>query len=462
MRVCKAPKIFPMKPYVATLTFGGLLLLALLYLYAVEFPGAHRKAEEEKLAKQLVNFQSDDVRSMTLQYRGQDEIKLAKGPNRQWWLMQPGPYRADHEEVEDIIRDLVLADVIRIINESDSNLGDYGLAPPQLTLSLMLKKRGEQLMIGEKGPISAQLYFKRALNPHIYLTTLPDRDILSKTVYLLRRKELFEIDRENVDRVRIEYPEGMFSLGKKGRTWFLDSPIEAFADQSVIGSLLFQIENLKAGKFIDDVEEKKRTRAQFGTPQISIYLEAKNLSHEVNFFENSNDPKWAYATTTPNLPVFFVSRATVQGIPGTLFALRDKHLVVVDHSLVTHLAFTTPDQQFTLPLESGEQPMPHPVREFMNRVLSVQAEILVQENVENDNFRALGLAEPALEVKLLGREGSVLGSLVVGEVLADEKEGQAGSANAKGSALPGVYGIRSGILMNIPTKTDSVGSAMTP
>ncbi|MBQ27794.1 MAG: hypothetical protein CMH81_06610 [Nitrospiraceae bacterium] len=451
-----------MKPYVATFVFGGLLLLALLYLYAVEFPDAHRKAEEEKRAKQLVSFQSDDVRSMTLQYRDQDAINLEKRPGGQWWLMKPGLYRADHTEVEDIIRDLALANVVRIINESGNDLGDYGLVPPQLTLSLTLKDRDEQLLIGEKGPISSQLYFKRTSEPQVYLTNLPDRDILAKTPYLLRRKELFEVDRENVDRLRLEYQTGMVSLFKTAHTWFLDAPIEFLADQSEIGALLFQIENLKAGKFIDDVEEQKRIRAQFGVPQLVIHLQANNRPHAVKFFASANDSEWIYAATTPDFPVFLVSRAAIQGIPNTLFAFRNKHLVVVDRSLVTHLALTTPDQQLVLPLEPAEQPMPHPVREFMNRVLSIQAEIPIQDNVEADDFLALGLDTPALEVKLLGSGGTVLGSLVVSEILAVEEEGQAGSANARGSALPGVYGIRSSILVSIPTEADLTVPVMMP
>ena len=112
-----------MKPYVVTLTLGGLLVLGLIYLYTVEFPDAQRKAEEEQRAKQLVSFQSDDVRRITLQYRDQDAIDVEKGPGGHWWLVKPLHYRADHAEVEDIIRDLVIANVTRVINESGSNLG---------------------------------------------------------------------------------------------------------------------------------------------------------------------------------------------------------------------------------------------------------------------------------------------------------------------------------------------------
>tara|TARA_B100001971_G_C17781867_1_gene330149 strand:+ start:41 stop:337 length:297 start_codon:yes stop_codon:yes gene_type:complete len=98
----------------------------------------------------------------------------------------------------------------------------------------------------------------------------------------------------------------------------------------------------------------------------------------------------------------------------------------------------------------------------MNRVLSIQAEIPIQDNVEADDFLALGLDTPALEVKLLGSGGTVLGSLVVSEILAVEEEGQAGSANARGSALPGVYGIRSSILVSIPTEADLTVPVMMP
>jgi len=451
-----------MKPYVVTLTLGGLLFLGLLYLYAVEFPDAQRKAEADKLAKQLVSFQSDDVRRITLQYRDQDAIDIEKGPGDLWWLVKPLHYRADHTEVEDIIRDLVIAKVTRVINESGSDLGAYGLAPPQLTLSFALKDGDEQFLIGEKGPISSQLYFKRTSGPQIYLTNLPDRDILSKTQYILRRKELFELDRKDIDRLKLEYHTGTFSLFKTGQTWFLDAPIEFPADQSTLGALLFQIENLKAGKFIDDSEKQKRIRAQLGLPELVMHVQANDIPYAVQFFATSDDSEWVYATTTPDFPVFLLSRTTFQSIPNTLFALRDKHLVVVDRSLVIDLAITTPEQQRTLPLEPMEQPMSHPVRAFMNRVLNLQAEIPIHENVSTADLPALGLATPALEVTLLGKDQRVLGSLMVSDILSTEDDGHAGSANAKGSALPGVYGIRSSILLNVPTQPDLAASVTTP
>lgn len=440
----------PMKPYIVTLTLGGLLLLGLLYLYVLEFPEAQRKAEEEKRAKQLISFQSDDVRSITLQYRDQEAINIERDQGGYWWLMQPLYYRADQPEVEDIIRDLAVANVTRVIHETSGNLGDYGLSPPQLTLSFTLQDRDEQFLIGEKGPVSSWLYFKRTSETQIYLTNLPDRDILSKTPYVLRRKELFDIARENIDRLRLEYHTGTFSLFKTGGVWFLDAPIEFLADQSVIGALLFQIENLKAGKFIDDSEEQKKIRVQLGLPELVMYVQANDIPYAVKFFGSSNDSEWVYATTTPDLPVFLVSRMTFQRIPNTLFKLRDKHLVVVDRSLVTDLAITTPDQQRTLPLEPTEQPMPHPVREFMNRVLNIQAEIFIQEGIEKDDLHTLGLARPELEVKLLGKDQHVLGSLIVSDILSTEDDGQVGTANASGSTLPGAHGIRSSILVNVP------------
>ena len=230
----------------------------------------------------------------------------------------------------------------------------------------------------------------------------------------------------------------------------------------MIGALLFQIEHLKAEQFIDDVEEKTRARARHGLPQLAIRLQANHIPHAIEFFASADEPEWVYAMTTPDLPVFLIPRTAFQSIPTALFELRDKHLVVVDPSLVTDLSIATPDRQFTLPLESMEQPAPRPIREFMNRVLDVQAEIPVRGNGAVDDLHAFGLDAPALEVTLLGKEGAILGSLVVSEIVSSGDDGQAGSAYANGSTLPGVYGIRSGILVTIPTSADLVAPIVTP
>ena len=115
-----------MKSYATTLVLGGLLVFCLLYLYVVEWPQAQRKAQEEKQAKQLISFQSDDVREMILEYRGKDRIVLSKNTDREWQLVQPLQYRADDPEAEDVSRDLVVANVTRVIRDPENNLGDYG------------------------------------------------------------------------------------------------------------------------------------------------------------------------------------------------------------------------------------------------------------------------------------------------------------------------------------------------
>ena len=442
-----------MRPYRVTLILGGILLLCLLYLYTVERPKAQRDAEEQTRATRLVGFTSADVRGMTLQYRGRKAVEIEKRDG-QWWLTKPLHDRADQIEVEDVIRDLTVAKVTRVLNEPDSDLGQYGLSPPQLTLSFVMADREERLLIGEKGPVSLQLYVKRPSDPQVYLTNLPDRDILSKTPDALRRKEIIDVDREDIDRLALDHRTGSVSLVASGRTWFVDAPIEGPADPSVVGALLTRIENLKAVRFIDAEKEKEAVRAQLGAPHLVLHVQERNETHVVTFFTFSNDAEWAYAVTTPDHPMALLPSRTVNTIPTSLFMLRDKRLVVVDRSRAAALDIATPHRRDTVPIESADHPLPHPVREYMNRVLNVEAEIPVRDaDVTADDLRAFGLDAPALRVRVLGHDGTSLGSLLVSEIL-DTDDEKAGSAHAHGSSLPGIYGIRSGILMNLPVPPD--------
>ena len=450
-----------MKSYATTLVLGGLLVLCLLYLYVVEWPQAQRKAQEEKQAKQLISFQSDDVREMILEYRDKDRIVLSKNADREWQLVQPLQYRADDAEAEDVIRDLVVATVTRVIRDPESNLGDYGLAPPKLTLSFKLENGTERFFIGEKGPVSSQLYFKRGGEPDVYLTNLPDRDILSKTPVVLRRKELFDVHRDTIDRIALEWNSKKFSLFKAQQTWFLEEPLQAFADQSVIGMLLFQIENLRAVDFVDGLEKQEKMLEQFSGTHHVIHFQVQGDPYSMTFFPGVARTGFVYVLTSEDSPGFIVPRANFESIPSNLFQLRDKYLTRVDRSRVTELEILTSGAKVKLPLESAGDPLPHSVREFMRRVLDVKAEIFVRETGVAEDFSTRDFDVPALEVKLLGQSKNVLGYLTVSEIISSGDDDKVGSAYAKGSSLPGVYGIRSSILINIPTK-QSVRSEIVP
>src|SRR5689334_20794811 len=89
----------------------------------------------------------------------------------------------------------------------------------------------------------------------VLLTNLPAKDVLNKSLLASRKKEILNVDEQEVDQIRLSYPQTEVLLarneGKDKKKWAIRYPIEALADQPEAKTLLIKLQDLKALGFID-------------------------------------------------------------------------------------------------------------------------------------------------------------------------------------------------------------------
>ena len=102
-----------------------------------------------------------------------------------------------------------------------------------------------------------------------------------KNVAAVRDKTVVAFDREKLAKLEIESPRGAVTLTREGEQWRITAPQAAPADNTVVGTLLFQLRELKAQGFLDDVRMTESGPFDFQSSRI-VYSRRSFPAHAIN------------------------------------------------------------------------------------------------------------------------------------------------------------------------------------
>lgn len=451
-----------MNPYKMTVLLALVLAGLGSYVYFVEVPTSREQVKTEKAEKRLVFFDDRDVTSLTIT-SATGGIKMMSDGQRRWRIVQPVEERADSRQVGKILRALVIGKVSRVVHENEAAPAKYGLDKPSATLTVTTGEQSETLSFGEKNPISSTLYAHRQSDDTILLTTLKARDVLDKSLDMFRKKNILHFDRTKVDHLYLRDAQKDIVLkrtpnahGRPG-IWKILSPIEAFADNTSVGILLMNLEDLTAVGFVDPGPERERLTHALGKPKAEITVQASGTNHTVSLFQLTPHSEEAYAATSPEKPLYRISPLVLRGLPRTLLDLQDKRLFGIEAEELALLTVKNATEEYVLINQTNvwtlEGHLAEPldtrtVNLFVSRVADLPSELPIQK--EKGSLAQYGLASPTVEFIGIDKRGKERGRLALGT---REK----GLVYARGAGLPGIHQARSDILTQIPTKHELLG-----
>lgn len=464
-----------MRRYLPTIVMAMLLGGLASYLYFVELPTERAKERTETQEKQLLPFEQREITGLTVRSQA-GELVLSPGDGRSWKIVSPLPTEADHREVDSLLRALTLAKVSRVLEDrpsadQPSALAPFGLEHPAAVVDVQAGTKHETLSIGDGGPISSTLYAMRHSDGKILLTDLAARDVLNKTLLTFRKKEILTVDQAQTDRLRLTYPtteivlyradakggkdaKGEGQGGKQTRKWYLRYPVESQADQPMVRSLLFKLEDLKALGFVDAGPERDTLAKRLVKPEVKLTLHANGSDQTLRLFQPDPASGEAYAVTTPDAPIYKINPTAIKEFQRDVFALQDKRLLGLERDEIGMLSVKTREAQYTVVNQTGtwvleDQPNEKLNQEtldlLMSRVVSLPAEIRVVKQA--GPLAPYGLSSPTAEITATSLDGKRQGRLTLGKKVN-------GLVYAIGQALPGIFQARSDILTQIPSKTD--------
>ena len=154
----------------------GLLIAALLLAGMAGLVYWSNQAEKAKKNKpnpnappKIIDIAKDDIVRLEIDKPGSKAVALRKGDDGNWKLTSPEPLRADQNAVTSLVSSVAKLDSSRLIEKNATNLADYGLTKPQMTVMIGRKKgKALKLLIGDKTPTGANYYAKLTGDPRLF------------------------------------------------------------------------------------------------------------------------------------------------------------------------------------------------------------------------------------------------------------------------------------------------------
>jgi hypothetical protein len=438
---------------------GGLLLLVLVlailaaYVWLIDLP---REQAAQKAAEQTDKLLSSDptAASALVLVNGDSTIRLFKDASERWSLTSPVATPADQAAIRTLLARLSEARRLRVIDESPADLSPYGLAPARLVVTYTVNGLDTRVEFGGNNPVGSFTYVRllpvelSAARPrlpdgqgqagvepgasasaaHIHpvvLIPVEVKEAVDKTLFDLRKKELFDLSADQLTALKLLYANqpgqpirlerhSGGSIGPKapGRSgaWELTAPLHEKADQEVVGALAAKLSGLRATSIMD--EGKTAKLASLPPPRMTISLSTGEPATQVRIYLPFSEEA-AYAVTTPDAPLYQVSRQVVLQLEKSLFDLQDKHVVPIDPEAVQAIEVAAPNRAYRLTkrgdvwVVNDETLSPdgsQTVNAFLKQLSKARVEKIAGRNAAA--WPGLGLASTAITVSLIGADAA--------------------------------------------------------
>jgi hypothetical protein len=232
-----------------------------------------RKTAADLRSKRVLVFRKDDVERLAMRYDGTEiEVRKRKeGKETRWQMLSPIKVPADTWRVDDILWALDGAQAEGFIDKP-TNLADYGLDKPQLELRLWEKGRKEPKVVWLSAKGNAT-YLRTSEGDTVYRVRVSLLNDLKKSPDDLRDLQVVKFNRDDAEEIVLRWDKKRVRLVKRGeRNWELTEPKRQSANWTTVGSILFELESMRADKW---VAEKPRPEHGLDKPQLTAEIKLK-------------------------------------------------------------------------------------------------------------------------------------------------------------------------------------------
>lgn len=299
------------------------ILLASVFLY--DRNEAPDESTEKVTSEQVFpKIDSKEITSIKLTDES-STFTLEKADNGDWRVVtNSGEYRADEEPVNSLIKSLAEMKMKSSIEERVDKLNEYGFVQSRNEFSITTKKASYPVVIGDKSPVGSGTYIydlgegRIMLVDDVYL-----EGVVNKKAGDYRDKELFALDKDNVDKITMKVGDFSVELKKENGKWnTADSTGPDVPDGGVIAAVLDSYSGLEVSEFVSDGSvDLKDYGLNEPVAEIGFY---SGKDGEEFLFGKRKDETDFYLKVAYQKPIYAVSKNYFKILPKNMDQLTGK------------------------------------------------------------------------------------------------------------------------------------------
>ncbi len=291
--------------------------------------------EQRELATQVVDVKPNRATGLLVKVPA-FSVTLQR-QDATWHLMSPLATRAESSLIQRILTLLHPLHASRTLTPTSKaplTLKDYGLDPPQATLTVLEGSTSTILFFGEKSAVGESRYMKRADRPEVFIIDAELFDAISQPLDQYRSHALLSVDPWHVDQLRLTRGDATTTLVKQPApegssepaAWRITEPFADEADRTAVSTLFSKLRNARIERFLNDAPTAEqhaawgldapasRIRLPFGTPPKTQELTIGHaLPDQTTLVAVARDAEPSvYAVTNAELEAVFTDPKTLR------------------------------------------------------------------------------------------------------------------------------------------------------
>jgi hypothetical protein len=418
-------------------TIVALIVLALIGGFAFYIS---RQPVAQKNYK-LFKLTPDDIAQIELHGPARDLVIDRAGPGL-WRIVKPINTAADNSAVDALaaaIANLEVIDTVDTSGENASDLANFGLENPAVTVTVTTKDKRvlPGIMIGSDTPIGSNTYIKTTDKPAVLLIGAGFTAESGRTLNDLRSHTLIDLTTDQVNRFAVTRADGsVIEVVRQDGNWKIIKPREYPADKAAVEQLLDVVAAARVSEFIED---NPADLEKFGLAKPAIVLEVDggkdNARHSLAIGFKQPDASKNAVFARPgegDRPVLTIADYIVKAIDKSFDDLRDKTVLAFQQAQVARITLIggpvsivverVPGGKWNVIAEGKTAPaQPEVVASLLDQLHDLKGTKIVEDPMTDP--QPFGMVHPTLTATLYDQGGKEIGSVYVSQIEATMQSG---------------------------------------
>jgi hypothetical protein len=268
------------------------------YIYFVDSKRPAASADGSSATKEKV-FTVEAEKINELRVTAQGETSLLRKDASGWKMIEPAPIDADPPEVIGVASALSNVDIVRVVDENATNLEQFGLANPQITVEYKAEGGGSgTLKLGNKNATQGEIYALKNDEKRVLLISAFQESSFNRKPFDLRDKKILKFDRDKADAIVLAKGAESLELKREGSEWKVARPVPSRSDFSTIEGFLTRLSSSNMSKL---VEQDAKDLAKYGLdkPTMTVTIGAGSAKTVLEVGKTENGDMYARDASRP-------------------------------------------------------------------------------------------------------------------------------------------------------------------